>query len=586
MNIIKNGIYSLKIILKTSPKWCICFLLLSLISAVVTPIRIYLTEQLINSIIISTEKTLIYGFLLVLSIVFTNLFLLLSNLIITIIESYLNQKITPVILEKFQQIEYLCFEKKENQNMIEKISQNPQSNVLGTFICVINIVYSFITATGIILMFCRASLFIGILAIIITCPMFITESIAANREMKLRWNMTTDIRKRFYLQQLFVDRNALQEIKIFSAKDFILDKCNKLTKKINVDIKTTIAKVLQLSTVSSICSLGFTSFTLLFSTNNLIKGNISLGTFVALISCLDVYYNIIKEIVGTVAQLVRISFDIGYLRSFLNLPVRDSYDTNENILFGDIIEFKNVSFKYPNQEKLIINNLSFSIKGCEKIAFVGENGAGKTTIIKLLLGLYPVLEGEILVDGINVLKISDKEKRKIFSAVFQDFQEYQTTLRDNVAYGDIQKRNNDHELLGALEKADVLDILNMDEKGLDMNLGQLESDGKNLSKGQWQRVALSRAYLSDTKYIILDEPTASLDPIAESKMYESFSKVMRQKGTIMISHRLASAKMADRIFVIRDGCLIEQGSHNELIDKQGDYYNMYTKQASWYATES
>ena len=166
--------------------------------------------------------------------------------------------------------------------------------------------------------------------------------------------------------------------------------------------------------------------------------------------------------------------------------------------------------------------------------------------------------------------------------VFQDFQSYELTLRENVAFGNLAAIREDERLLGALKSADGLELAEGQEKGLDRNLGKLEEDGQDLSKGQWQRVAMARAFVSDAKYVVLDEPTASLDPVAESHMYENFARVFHERGTVMISHRLASAKMADRIFVLDGGRIVQSGSHEELMAIQGLYATMFRAQSAFY----
>ena len=184
--------------------------------------------------------------------------------------------------------------------------------------------------------------------------------------------------------------------------------------------------------------------------------------------------------------------------------------------------------------------------------------------------------------GVPVRRLSEELRAKVVSVVFQDFQSYELTLRENVAFGNLAAIREDERLLGALKSADGLELAEGQEKGLDRNLGKLEEDGQDLSKGQWQRVAMARAFVSDAKYVVLDEPTASLDPVAESHMYENFARVFHERGTVMISHRLASAKMADRIFVLDGGRIVQSGSHEELMAIQGLYATMFRAQSAFY----
>ena len=225
--------------------------------------------------------------------------------------------------------------------------------------------------------------------------------------------------------------------------------------------------------------------------------------------------------------------------------------------------------------------MNFRIRSGEKVALVGVNGAGKSTIVKLLCGLYRPDSGHITIGGKEIDTL--KSIRQYLTAVFQDFGTYQLTLRENIAFGDLDSIGEDDKLREALLQADSGELSGM---GLDTNLGKLAEDGVDVSKGQWQRIALSRAFLSQAEFVVLDEPTASLDPIAESRVYQSFGEVLERKGAIVVSHRLASARMAERILVLEGGEVVESGSHEELMKNGGLYAVMYEEQSGWYKEET
>lgn len=588
MNAIKKGIYSLKVIFGYAALWGSLYLLIMILSAGLSTVRIYFMERLIDSLAGSAGEytgIIIFGILLVLSIILGNLFSLLSGFMMTMISSELNKKQIPVTLTKFRNIKYECFENKDNQDMLQKISENPQSAVLSVFGVMISVIYSVIGTAGILAMFSRASYLLGAVAVITMIPMFILESTAANKEMKLRWNMTTDIRKRFYLQKLFVDKNALQEIKLFDAKKELIAKSDELTMRINRDMEKTLKKVLFLSSGSSVFIIIFTAATLAFLSVMLVKGSITLGVFVSLVTSLTSFYGLVRGLVSQVASYLRLSYGIGYYQDFLALPERRLQSGAAHDIMGDEIRFEHVDFRYPTGTADVLRDVNMKIGKGERVAFVGENGAGKSTMIKLLLGLYEPTAGHIYIDGVDIRELSDEERRKVFSVIFQDYQSYQLSLRENVALGDISKLHDDVKIKAALDDAGIGDLPKMNDKGLDLNLGKIYSDGIDVSGGQWQRIAMARSYISDARFVIMDEPTAALDPIAESKMYERFANVLSKRGAIMISHRLASAKMADKIFVLSGDTVAEEGTHEELLKKGGLYHDMWEKQSSWYVTK-
>lgn len=585
MKAINKGIYSLKTIIRYAAVWGMLYIIIMVLSAGLSTARIYFMERMIDSIAQSSgsyHSIILFGILLVLSIILGNLFSLLSGFMVTMISSELNKKQIPVTLAKFRNIKYECFENKDKQNMLQIISENPQSDVLSVFETMISVVYSVIGTMGILIMFLRASSLLGGVAVITMIPMFILESTAANKEMKLRWNMTTDIRKRYYLQKLFVDKNALQEIKLFDAKKELISKSDELTMRINRDMEKTLKRVLMLSSVSSVFILIFTAATLAFLSALLVKGAITLGVFVSLVTSLTSFYGLVRGLVSQVANFLRLSYGIGYYQDFISLPERKLPSGNAHAIKGDEIRFEHVDFRYPTGTDDVLRDINIIINKGERVAFVGENGAGKTTMIKLLLGLYEPTAGRITIDGVDIRELTDEDRRKVFSVIFQDYQSYQLSLRENVALGNMSRLHNDAKIMAALDDAGIGDIPQMNEKGLDLNLGKIYSDGIDVSGGQWQRIAMARSYLSDAHFVIMDEPTAALDPIAESKMYERFADVLSKRGAIMISHRLASAKMADRIFVFSGGTVVEQGTHDELLENGGLYGEMWEKQSSWY----
>ena len=247
----------------------------------------------------------------------------------------------------------------------------------------------------------------------------------------------------------------------------------------------------------------------------------------------------------------------------------------------DTIEFRNVTFAYPNTERNILKDCSFTLNGNEQYAFVGINGAGKTTITKLLTGLYDNYEGDIFINGRNLRDISLAEIKGTFTVVNQDFAKYQIELKNNILLGDVNKKD-DVRVIDAIKGIHLDEVMQKLPNGIDTPLGKIFENGVDLSGGEWQRVAIARSLYSDAPVKILDEPTAALDPIAESGIYEMFRDVTRGKSAIFITHRLGAAKIADKILVIDGGKVAEFGSHNDLIAKNGIYAEMFNTQKGWY----
>jgi ATP-binding cassette subfamily B protein len=246
------------------------------------------------------------------------------------------------------------------------------------------------------------------------------------------------------------------------------------------------------------------------------------------------------------------------------------------------LEFRNVRFKYPSGEHYVLDGLSFKLKGGLHYAFVGKNGAGKTTITKLLTGLYSEYEGEILINGIELRKYTSSTLKALFSVVYQDFAKYYIPLKDNIIIGDIAGDDTDGRLYSTAVLAGLDETISELKDGLGTPLGKILVGGQDLSGGQWQRVAIARSLISRAPVKMLDEPTAALDPVSESRVYSDFEKLMKGKTTVFISHRLGSTKLADEILVIDDGRIIERGTHSNLIAMDGQYAEMFEAQRGWY----
>lgn len=244
--------------------------------------------------------------------------------------------------------------------------------------------------------------------------------------------------------------------------------------------------------------------------------------------------------------------------------------------------FKNVGFRYPKSEKWVIRHINFTIPAGEKMAFVGENGAGKTTLIKLLLRFYEPTEGEITLDGIPVNQFDKKAYRQYFGVIFQDFVKFDLTIRENIAVGEISEIHNQPRIENAAEKSLAEQVVSDFPKGYDQQLGRRFRGGKDLSGGQWQKIAIARAYMKDAKVLILDEPTSALDARAETEAFNRFIKLTAGKTAVIVSHRFSTVRIADRIMVLKAGRVLEIGTHDELMDNDKLYRELFMLQAAAY----
>lgn len=585
--VISNSIYVVKTIFRYAPVVSGVYTFLALTAAVFTPLSILFLQRLIDSVADFLNKGAViadaamWGGFYILALFGTQMFWFFQSKLSRCMNRTLMKTFSPAMLDKFTKVEYKYFEDARFRDIVSRLTSFKQHTIYSLFADLLFSANAVIQLIGILGIFFAASMWIGIGAALIGIPMLILEYRSSNKKQRLLRESTTDQRMGEYLQRLFCDKHSAYEIKIFRAKNHLLDLWQEVMDKIFGRYRKITKTNLKVSGVVSLLKIVYTAFAVITLTLGFVSGKIGLGVLVSVISAIGMLFSELEYLYGSVSRIGVDNFIVNYYREFIEFAEREQKENTGIPQNADIV-FDNVTFTYPETEREILHNVSFTIKSCEKTAVVGVNGAGKSTVIKLLCGLYKPDNGHIYIGGRDITSLSQDDIRQAVSVVFQDFVCYQLTLRENIAFGDLSAIDDDARLTEALRLASADEVL---AKGLDVNLGQLTEDGIDFSKGQWQRIATARAFLSHADFIILDEPTASLDPIAESHMYEAFIRVLKDHGTIIISHRLASAKMADKIIVIEGGEVVGIGSHTELMKEDGLYAMMFGEQSGWYKND-
>ncbi|MBQ8440795.1 MAG: ABC transporter ATP-binding protein, partial [Clostridia bacterium] len=295
----------------------------------------------------------------------------------------------------------------------------------------------------------------------------------------------------------------------------------------------------------------------------------------------------VSALITTSATIYEGTLFIDNLIAFMEEPQTVVPDVEEPEIVernqGHTIVFEHVSFRYPGMERYVLRDINLTIRGGETVVLVGLNGAGKTTLIKLLTRLYDPTEGRILLDGKDLRDYDVKSLYAMFGIIFQDFGKYAVTVEENIRFGDIHKQADMEEVKLAAEQSAAKEYIEALPEGYDTPLMRIfEPNGTELSIGQWQKLAVARAFYADSDILILDEPTASLDPMAEQEIFNQFDRLRADKTTIFVSHRLSSATVADQIVVLGNGGVLENGTHAELIEQRGAYYELFTTQAKRY----
>lgn len=574
----------LSIIWKYSRLWGCMKLLNSVLTAIIVPVNTVLLQRIVNDILILLQENHFHFILNTHLVIFiAGVF---SEVLLTGLDRYveirfdmqITDRLEKEIVRKYRKLDYSCYEDPQTYDSISRISQNPGEKIRMIFWKLCEMVRIIILLIGYLLIFQQASpLLVGIFLLFLP-PMLYENYKAGCLWYDLYSRQTADERKIAYYERLLTGKTSLAELKIYQATDYIEKLWKKQSSKLRKEKEETLIRVektlLRKSTFAALwylCSGGFLLY-------GVITGRISVSMFLVLFQTILNIVDTVNGLLETFGNFSREIQEMSYLHSFFalkNIPER------KGCIDRPVrrIRFEHVCFSYPNAGTETLHDISFELDLSKSTAIVGENGSGKTTIIKLLCGLYQPTSGRILFDEYDIRNLNNGEIGKAIKVVFQDFFQYELTIRENIGFGNLARISHD------LELQEVLDAVHLEELkklGLDTSLGKLEHEGIDLSRGQWQRLAVGRIFLNDTGYAVLDEPTASVDPISEYNMYQLFYLLLRSRGSLMISHRLASAKMADHILVLKNGTIAEQGNHTELMKNQELYHELFCRQAEWY----
>lgn len=409
-------------------------------------------------------------------------------------------------------------------------------------------------------------------------PFFIAKKIRGNAFYFLKKAQVKKERKLSYLWYLLTHKDSVKEIRTQLTYEYIYDKWKNCKNEVNKEVWNFEKKdALSMFFCDFIKILGYAGSVAL-SFVLVMQGKISIGVFGA---CLTAFISTQNSIKTLLIRLGGISSLINFAKNYfdyLEIPNGESKRTTDHS-FEDTIKLENVCFKYPSNQEDTLQDINLNIKQGETIVLVGENGSGKTTLIKLILGIYDVIKGEIYYDGIDVKKITRDSLYKNISIISQDFQQFQMSLRENVALSDVANMDDDSKILETIQMIDekiVSSVKNIDDK-----LGK-EFGGTELSGGQWQKIAIARGMYKNSDLIILDEPTASLDPITEYEILTKFLEISKDKTSIIVSHRIGLCKYADKIIVMDKGRVVGIGRHEELMQNCLVYKCLYETQQKWY----
>lgn len=591
-NIIKAFTYwprVMRLMWNTKGSCLIAIIFLNIFRGISPIIILLLTQNLLNRLAYSLSsgfQTILSAFIAFVGFsILSELIGLVQNYIEEIFRDLLVNNINVMIMEKSVSLSLKDFENPSVQDALN-IAQNEASSrpyqIMQQIMAFISGIVSLISAAGLLIAF---KPWMAVLLLVMPLTSFYSYLRIGQQEFLIRCKRAPKLRKVWYYAFLMTNDKNFKEIKIYEIGKYILKHYHDLFMGFYKENRSISKKRLILGIFFQILDQAANIFMMLMVIQAAFAGQILIGNVVGLLQTITLTQTNSQSLVGGVLSICQHNLYLSKFFTFMDLvTVEDTQNRDIEISEIQSIEFQNVSFRYPGCPNYALRNVTFTINQGETIAIVGRNGSGKTTLVKLLTQLYDEFEGEILINGISIRSINVSSLRKQIGVVFQDFVQYELTMRHNIGFGDISKLHDDERLLCAAQNAGIEDLVTHLPEGLDTQIGKFFEKGQQLSGGQWQRVAIARAFLRDSDLYIMDEPSSMLDPESETQVFQQFQKLIEQRIGIFISHRYTAIKYADHILMMDQGFVAEQGSHNELMQKNGLYAYLFNMQLDAYKT--
>jgi ATP-binding cassette, subfamily B, bacterial len=507
------------------------------------------------------------------------------RLIQQLIQLQLANRIRGEIIRKALTLDLAFFEHPDFydrlQNVRRESGYKPVDLINDTFL----IVQNAITLVSFTVLLLRFSPWLVVILLVTSIPAFIAETRFSEEGFRLLTRRAPETRQINYLARLLTEDSSAKEIKLFNLGETLLARYMTLFEKFfREDKSLALRRAVAGFGLGLVATLGFYG-SYAWIVWHTLEGKISLGDMTLYLSIFRQGQSTFQAILSAVGSIYENNLFMAQLFEFFGLKPQMDVGARHQRLPASLsrgIEFRGVGFRYPENEDWALRDIHLVIHPGEKIALVGPNGAGKTTLIKLLSRLYDPTEGAIFIDGIDIRELDPLELRQRIGVIFQDFVRYHLPARENIGLGEIEALDRLDRIIESARKSGAHSIIEGLPEGYQTMLGRWFHGGHELSVGQWQKIALARAFMRDAEILVLDEPTASLDAETEYEIFRRFQELTDGKMAILISHRFSTVRMADRIVVIQEGHIAEIGTHNELLRQEGIYAHLFSMQAEGY----
>lgn len=579
----------------TQKSYFIVILLISVLQGSFPFISLLITQELINSIVLSWEK----GFQLVLYFFIAFISITLFREVTSIIQVYyqsmfqtlFTNKINVMIMEKANELGLRDFENPTIQDQLKRAQNESGHRPFQTFQKILMIITNVVSITSSIMLLFYWKWWVALIFVFLPLLSFYSYLKLGQLEFVINWRRAPKWRESWYLTYIMTYYLAFKEIKMYNVGSYLINKYKTIIMNFYNEDKKILKKRLTLSFVFELINLSVLASVIYLVLRAAYLKEILIGNVVGYIQAINLTLSSSQSIARGLISLSQDNLYIGQLFSFFSVkssdPIKNSSVKEKEEELSDFvienIEFKNVSYRYSREHPYVLNNININFCRGESYVIVGENGSGKSTLAKIISQLYDGYEGRIMINGTPIEELDREKVKNRIGAVFQDFMKYEFIVRENIGLGNTKYMHDDKRLLDELSRVGLSELVSDLPNQLDTQLGSWFSGSHQLSGGQWQRMAIARAYLSDADVYLMDEPSASLDPKSEHEVFKKLNELAKDKIGIFITHRLTSVKHVSKIIVLDRGNIVEQGSHKELMLLNGTYARMYNLQSTAYS---
>lgn len=578
----------LVIIKRSSPSTVFWLVFCNIVSGATAPVQLFVWKYFIDSVTaaISTGvyRNSIQWLLALCLISIINAFISRLNAHFQKFQvDYLNKYISNIVMNKIAELDMSSYDNAEMYDIIERVNQESVPRSVSILTMIISFIHNITVLIGTVSVMMIFNPFIALLCCVSTVPMFFVSISISVKQYNIFIKRVQKLRFVEYIKSLNVKYENIKELKIYRAVPFLKNLMMRTYTEYLKEDKSIRKKFLKSLTITDIIQNVLSYVLKMYVLVEVVVKKRTLGDLTMYISSLDNLAESIRSILDSVASLYTDNLYIENLLSLIEAKPK-MVSNSEKQFSGQFsqINFKNVSFKYPGSERYSLKEVNLTIEANKVYALVGLNGSGKTTLVKLLMRLYDPTEGDIFVDGVNLKEYELTSLYKKIGVIFQDFIKYPLNVSDNIGIGNIDGIHDSETIVEAARKSGADSFINLLPQKYNTLLQKEWDDGIELSLGQWQKIAISRAFTADAAILVLDEPSASLDPKSEYELFQHFKEMMPNKTCLLITHRFSNVRLADKIYVLKDGQLLEEGDHYQLIEKKGLYCELFDMQVSSY----